>query len=77
MPLFFASNAIYPLSMMPAWLRTLSTINPLSYQVDLLRALMVHGGVSVFGLGVDFGVLFLILALLIAMATKLYPRILL
>jgi len=77
MPLFFASNAIYPLSMMPAWLRVLSTINPLSYQVDLLRALMVHGGVSVFGLGADFAVLFLILALLIAIATKLYPRILL
>jgi len=77
MPLFFASNAIYPLSMMPVWLRALSTINPLSYQVDLLRSLMVRGGVSVFGLGVDFGVLFLILALLIAVATKIYPRILL
>jgi ABC-2 type transport system permease protein len=77
MPLFFASNAIYPLSMMPVWLRALSTINPLSYQVDLLRSLMVRGGTSVFGLGVDFGVQFLILALLIAIATKLYPRILL
>ncbi len=77
MPLFFASNAIYPLSMMPAWLRTLSTINPLTYQVDLLRALMVHGGQTVFGLTYDFGIQFFILALLIVVATKLYPRILL
>ena len=77
MPLFFASNAIYPLSMMPAWLRTLSSINPLTYQVDALRALMVHGGQSGFGLGYDFGIQFLILALLIAVAAKIYPRILL
>jgi ABC-2 type transport system permease protein len=77
MPLFFASNAIYPLSLMPAWLRAVSTINPLTYQVDLLRALMVHGGQSVFGLAYDFGIQFFILALLIAVATKLYPRILL
>ena len=44
--------------------------------VGLLRALMVRGGESVFGLGVDFGMMALTLALLIAMATKLYPRIL-
>jgi ABC-2 type transport system permease protein len=77
MPLFFASNAIYPLSLMPGWLRTLSRVNPLTYQVDLLRALMVHGGQSVFGLANDIGILLLILTLLIASATKLYPRILL
>ena len=28
MPLFFASNAIYPLDMMPSWLRLLSRVNP-------------------------------------------------
>lgn len=37
MPLFFASNALYPLDIMPAWLRVISRINPLSYQVDALR----------------------------------------
>jgi ABC-2 type transport system permease protein len=76
MPLFFGSNAIYPLSMMPAWLRVLAKINPLSYQVDLLRALMVRGGESVFGLGMDFAMMALTLAILVALATKLYPRIL-
>lgn len=76
MPLFFASNAIYPLSLMPEWLRWLSKINPLSYQVDMLRALMVAGGQSVFGIGVDLGMMALALALLIAIATRLYPRIL-
>ncbi len=76
MPLFFASNAIYPLSMMPDWLRWLAKMNPLSYQVDFLRALMVQGGHSVFGLGMDLGMMTLALAVLIAIATKLYPGIL-
>jgi len=76
MPLFFASNAIYPLSMMPSWLHALAVVNPLSYQVDLLRALMVNGGQSVFGIGWDFGAQILIFAGLIAIATRLYPTIL-
>src|ERR1700722_14074752 len=50
MPLFFASNAIYPLSMMPGWLRAVAVGNPLTYQVDALRALMIRGGTSSFGL---------------------------
>jgi ABC-2 type transport system permease protein len=75
MPLFFASNAIYPLSMMPAWLRVVARINPLSYQVDLLRGLMVQGGHSVFGFGTDIAVQVLWLGAFIAIATKLYPRI--
>lgn len=41
MPLFFASNALYPVDEMPGWLRTLSSINPLSYEVDALRALLI------------------------------------
>ena len=41
MPLFFASNALYPVSVMPEWLRWLSRINPLSYEVDALRALLI------------------------------------
>ena len=45
MPLFFASNAIYPISIMPDWLRVLAQINPLSYIVDLLRGYLVNGSV--------------------------------
>lgn len=41
MPLFFASNALYPVGVMPAWLRALSTVNPLSYEVNALRALLI------------------------------------
>jgi ABC-2 type transport system permease protein len=41
MPLFFASNALYPVAIMPTWLRALSQFNPLSYEVDALRGLLV------------------------------------
>jgi len=41
MPLFFASNALYPVELMPRWLRWLSAINPLSYEVNALRGLLI------------------------------------
>ncbi|MEY9931703.1 ABC-2 type transport system permease protein [Catenulispora sp. GP43] len=54
MPLFFGSNALYPVSLMPAWLRAISKGNPLSYEVDALRGLLI-GTPS--HLPLDFGVL--------------------
>ncbi|MGI5487250.1 ABC transporter permease [Microtetraspora malaysiensis] len=41
MPLFFGSNALYPVDVMPDWLRAVSAVNPLSYQVDALRGLLL------------------------------------
>src|SRR3984893_4996819 len=75
MPLFFASNAIYPLSLMPSWLRVVARVNPLTYQVDALRSLMVVGGGNSFGLGVDYLMQITALVILVAVATKLYPSI--
>jgi ABC-2 type transport system permease protein len=75
MPLFFASNAIYPLELMPPWLRGVAQVNPLTYLVDALRALMVVGGQSVHGYGVDFAVLVAVFAGLLAIAVRLYPTL--
>ena len=75
MPLFFASNAIYPISLMPGWLQVTSRINPLSYQVDALRGLMLQNGISNFGLAVDFSVLFVATVVLVMIAARLYPRV--
>jgi ABC-2 type transport system permease protein len=75
MPLFFASNAIYPISMMPGWLQAISRGNPLTYQVDALRSLMLAGGVSSYGVGMDILVLVGATALLIAIGSRLYPTI--
>ena len=77
MPLFFASNAIYPIDLMPGWLRVVSRVNPLSYEVDALRALMLRDGVSTFGLPTDFAVLLVSTAVLIIVGAYLYPRVIL
>lgn len=41
MPLFFASNALYPVDLMPTWLRIVSHANPLTYEVAALRGLLI------------------------------------
>ena len=74
MPIFFASNAIYPIDIMPPWLKVISRANPLSYEVDGLRALMLKDQQSAFGLGTDATVLIIILVGMVAIATRLYPR---
>ncbi len=74
-PLFFASNAIYPVALMPPWLQVISRLNPLSYQVDALRALMLVGGTSSYGLAVDYAVLSAVSAVLVFYGGRLYPRV--
>lgn len=75
MPLFFASNAIYPASIMPSWLQSIARANPLSYEVDALRALMLTGGASVYGLASDFSILLAAVATMVIIGGKLYPRV--
>ncbi len=75
MPLFFASNAIYPISLMPRWLRVVAAVNPLSYLVDALRTLMVGKVPGAFSLWVDFGVLAVLAAVLVMVAARLYPKV--
>ena len=74
MPIFFASNAIYPLALMPEWLRIVALGNPLTYVVDGLRALMIKGALSEFGLVLDIIVLLATTAAAVAVAARLYPR---
>ncbi len=77
MPLFFASNAIYPISIMPAWLRPVALVNPLTYLVDAIRNLVLPAGsgLVLYPLGVDLGVLAAVTLGLIALAAGLYPRL--
>ena len=72
MPLFFASNALYPVKLMPGWLRGLSSVNPMSYEVDGLRAMLI-GTPS--ALGLDFGVLAVAVVAGIAAAALVLPRL--
>ncbi|MDM8358047.1 ABC transporter permease [Pandoraea communis] len=75
MPLFFASNAIYPLDLMPPWLKVLAAINPLTYLVDTLRSGMIVGGVSHYPLTTSFGVMIAVFAVLLIVGARLYPNL--
>lgn len=73
MPLFFASSALYPLAIMPAWLRVVAHANPLSYEVHGMRDLLL--GISAGGaLWLDFTVVAAFLAVTAVIAAKTYPR---
>jgi ABC-2 type transport system permease protein len=73
MPLFFASSALYPLSLMPGWLHVIARINPLTYEVQGLRQMLVGVG----GAGevwLDFVVITGFLLVMLAAATRAYPK---
>lgn len=75
MPLFFASNAIYPITIMPGWLQAIAHVNPLTYAVDGLRSLMLAGATSAYGVGVDVGVLTVATALLVMLGGRVYASL--
>ncbi|MEM3536596.1 MAG: ABC transporter permease [Candidatus Bathyarchaeia archaeon] len=41
MPLMFASNTFYPISMMPDWIQAIARVNPISYLTDAIRQLTI------------------------------------
>ncbi len=73
MPLFFASSAIYPIDLMPTWLKVIAQVNPLSYIVEALRAMLVTADYH--RIAMDFGVTFLATAVLVSLASTSFSRI--
>lgn len=62
MPLFFTSTALMPYEVMPAWLRVLASLNPVSFAIDSTRTLF-EGGVPVYGiLGLGIGASIMVLS---------------
>ena len=72
-PLFFASNAIYPVSIMPHWLQVVANVNPLSYMVDGLRALIITGDLS----QLSFDIMLLAVATMVIslISAWMYPKV--
>jgi ABC-2 type transport system permease protein len=73
MPLFFASSALYPLKVMPGWLHVIARVNPLTYEVQGLRQMLVGVG----GAGevwLDFLVVGGFFAAMLLAATRAYPK---
>jgi ABC-2 type transport system permease protein len=72
MPLFFASNALYPVALMPGWVKAVSKVNPLTYEVNALRGVLLGVHTNVLQ---DLGVLVLAVVLAVAAASAILPRL--
>lgn len=72
MPLFFASTALYPEKLMPHWIQWLPNVNPLTYEVEALRSVLINTPTN---LGLDIGVLVVALLAGITAAASLLGRL--
>lgn len=73
LPLFFASNAIYPIAIMPSWLQFVARVNPLSYMVDGLRALLITGDIT--QLPFDIFILLAVALGISFISAYMYPKV--
>jgi ABC-2 type transport system permease protein len=73
LPMFFGSNALYPVSSMPYILQLFATVNPMTYIVDALRGLLITGNLS--QLPLDIVVILIFDAVLISIASVSFKRI--
>ncbi len=72
-PLFFASNALYPVAMMPKALQVFAQVNPMSYVVDAVRSLTITGNLA--QLGVDLLAILAFDLVMFAVASLNFRRI--
>ena len=57
MPMLFCSGALYPLRTAPAWLRTVSFFDPLTYGVDALRGILLGRAAAFMPLALNIAIL--------------------
>jgi ABC-2 type transport system permease protein len=72
MPLFFSSSALYPTRVMPGWLQAISKVNPLTYEVEALRSLLIGTSTN---LWLDLAVLAAATVAGITASSLLLPRL--
>ena len=72
-PLFFLSGSMFPLDNIPAVMKVIASVNPLSYAVDAMRTTLINQ--SHFGLGIDFAVMTGILFILVIFSIYRFKKI--
>jgi len=73
LPLFFATNALYPIASMPRAIQIVAVFNPLTYAVDAVRGLMITGNLAL--LPLDVAVIALFDILMFAVASLSFRKI--
>jgi len=73
MPIFFLSGALFPLDSLPKAIVIITRFNPLSYGVDGIRGVLT--GASHLGIGMDFSIMIIITAIILAIGSYLFSKI--
>lgn len=71
MPLFFLSGALYPIDRVPAWLKPLIYINPVSYSVNLLRGIVLKTETNYL---TDIGVIIIFALIILSITTYIFVK---
>ena len=74
MPMFFLSGALFPVTNLPQWIRWAFYINPLTYGVDALRAVMIPGWHTLLPLQLEVLVIVVFDVLMIVMGTYFFSK---
>jgi ABC-2 type transport system permease protein len=75
LPLVFASSAFYPLSMMPAWMRSIALLNPTTYVIEGVRWLLYEIPMSApLSVTLSLGILVTFAALGMSLASFTFQR---
>lgn len=73
LPLLFASNALYPLDVLPGWMRAIVLANPATYLIDAVRAL-AFGVPATLPMALSAAVIMLFAVLCTWLALALFQR---
>ena len=71
MPLFFLSGAMYPIGRVPAWLKPLIYINPVTYSVNLLRGIVLKTETNYL---TDTGVIIIFALIILSITTYIFVK---
>ncbi len=74
MPMFFISGAMFPLKNAPQWLDSISRVDPLTYGVDAMRAIMLPHFQNRYPIGIDVLVVALLSAVMITISVTAFSR---
>ena len=73
LPLYFMSGALFPLNDAPLALKTIASLDPLTYGVDSLRILLENAGQ--FSLALDISVLIVLTLFFLALGTYFFEKV--
>jgi len=75
LPLLFASNALFPVKLMPTWMQYVASLNPMSYTADAARQLLL-GSPGMVSLQLDFAFLLVFAVVFLIIGSILSQKLL-